>query len=190
MLSSSRWTLLDSLACIALIALVLRIAGTDAPGDTASDWHDARDARVAAILPALSVAMPAATDWIASPGPRRLDGTLRCIGLAEIRARNACRQSDTRECRNAQADRRIAEMNLWPKRRDGQIAIAMHDRISLYARAYETLSTNGTEPMRTSSQLIRDRDGAMCRQYLHMTEARLHGSEIRQSRRTVQESAG
>lgn len=75
MLSSPRWTLLDTFAAIALVAMLARFLDTGAEAGGRPSWQASVDARVNALLPALSYPMRSAPDWIASHGPARLDGT-------------------------------------------------------------------------------------------------------------------
>lgn len=178
MLSSSRWTVLDTFCIAVLILMVLRITGSGAEARDPSEWYGVEGMRAQAVLPAVSRPMPVATEWVATHGPLRLDAALRCMGLAEVRVENACARMHTVQCKAATSELRQIEMALWPQGRAGDLAEALRGRADLYAQAYFALSTSGTEPMRSSSQLIRDRDGAMCRQYLQFTEARLHGSKI------------
>lgn len=178
MLSSQSWTVLDTFCTAVLILLSLRLFAGEVDAHDPAEWYVAEVLRAEEMLPEVTNPLPVATQWVATHGTARLDAALRCIGLAEVRVVNACARRHNIKCGTAKAELRQTERVLWPQGRTNDLSTAMRQRADLYASAYFGLSTDGTEPMRSSSQLIRDRDGAMCRQYLQFTEAPLHGSKI------------
>ena len=169
---------------IAIVALCARIFDST-PQDRgfygAQTARYAESVRIEHVTAALSHPLPLVSDWLAMDTRRRMNGVLRCLGLSELRMRQACHRPDSTACRRARGNLADMQMSLWPKGRVGQLAVTFSERVQDYAAAYMALQNEDTGGDHASSQLILDRDGAICRRYRVFIEARLHGSETRKS---------
>ncbi|MGD1925511.1 MAG: hypothetical protein ACFB03_15205 [Paracoccaceae bacterium] len=185
MFTSRTWTILDSLTVGALLVLSMRILiPANEPG--VAFVHGGSE-RTEAIAPLLVHPPREATDWVMARLPARLDGAIRCIGLAEAEVRYTCKDPSGRACVRARAERTVLTNHLWPERQGRDFIVAANAGIDRYASAYTALAERRSNRSDASSRLIRARDGAICRQYLKFTGTRPHGAEDRQPSRTVQE---
>ena len=180
MLSSPRWTYPDTLLVVALMALLSRLPGGAAEADPYAVMPQVQNP-IIHVSSVLAHPLPEASEWMAMNMRYRLDGAMRCIGLAEARRDRACASRQGRQCRRAKAQLADLEASLWPKGREGRIAVALRGQVTQYARAYIRLLDTGVNQSNASSELILSRDDAMCKRYHSFTEARLNGSETRQS---------
>lgn len=178
MLSSPRWTFADTLAVVALVAMLFRVFEGGPRPDDRQDTEHVRIDRVAAVL---SHPLPAATEWLAMTSPSRVDGAYRCIGLAEASRDRICRSLRTNACRRAEETLDEMTRSLMPHPRTERDFSLARQRIATYARAYATLPHLDELGQSASSELILIRDSASCSRYRVFIEARLHGSENRQS---------
>lgn len=193
MLSSPRLQGFDFLLLALTLIWAARVVSPDmdaasAPGQARAEPEQAvvRADATERLLGTLSDPMPNPPDVLRYAAIARLDYAMRCMGLAEVERQSHCTYGPHAACWDARIYRTAVEYSLWPKGRPGQLAMAYRGKVDAYADAYAMLARQNNH----TSELIRRRDGAMCRRYQAYFEARLHDSEDRQSRGAVQESPG
>ena len=186
---SKRWTIFDSYLSLLLLVLVIRVA---VPGPSVSDVADPERAAPAKpltapatprpdqMLRALRIAMPPPADAAAHGPDALLETVSRCTGLEAVWLQTACGSARGIDCRALTAHVRGLHEALWAEARDTAMVREVRDRVAAYSQGYGTLMALSAGRHGRTSELILQRDSAMCKRYQDVLGTRANEQEDRQ----------